>query len=189
MGLSFLRALALLGGVVVMARYFLPHILHRIALSRSREIFFLTCVVITLGTAWIGDVLGLSYAIGAFFAGVMFPNTEYGHQLMGEIIPFRHIFVSLFFVSIGLLFNVSFAIHNILLILGLVGLILLVNFVVMALLIMGFGYPPRIALAAGIILSQIGSFHFLSLRPAAARGKSVIFFSRFSFRPLLSPCS
>jgi len=171
LGSAFLKVFLLLGGVIVGARYLLPALLRWMALKRNREVFFLTSVVICLGTAWFSEKIGLSYAVGAFSAGVMFANTDYGHQLLGEIAPLRHIFVSLFFVSIGILFNLGFAIEHIWTILRLVGLVMLVNFVLMTILIMAFRYPPRIALAAGLILSQIGEFSFLLMQVARSSGK------------------
>lgn len=169
-GTALIKAVILLGGIFVVARYILPHVLHQFAVRRNQEIFFLVSVVFILGTAWLSEKLGLSYAIGAFFAGVMFANTEYGYEILGEVIPFRHIFVSVFFVSIGLLFDVSFAIQNFWFILGVVGLVLVVNIFVSTLLILGFGYPPRVALATGIILSQIGEFSFIIIETARETG-------------------
>lgn len=155
------QAVILLGAVGVVGRWLLPPLLRWVAQTRSRELFFLTAVVVCLGTAAVSEWMGLSPAIGAFLAGLMFANTEYGHQLMGQIIPFRHLFVSIFFVSIGMLFDLTFAVSHALVISGVVGLVLLTNCVVTTVLIMGFGYSPRVALAAGIILAQIGEFSFL----------------------------
>lgn len=170
LGMAFLKTLILLSLIIVFAKYMLDKILHQIALSRNREILFLASVVICLGTAWLSGKFGLSLAIGAFFAGIMFANTDYGHQLTGQIAPFRHIFVSLFFVSIGLLFDVRFALQNAETVLMLMGLVLVVNFVVVTAVVMAFGYSPRIALASGIILSQIGEFSFLLIQAARHAG-------------------
>jgi len=160
----------------------LPLFLRQVASSRSREVFFLTAIVICLGTAWIGNQLGLSLAIGAFFAGFMFANTDYGHQLIGDIVPFRHVFVSIFFVSIGLLFDIQFTLANIPLIMTVVGLVLIINFVVMALLLVCFGFSPRVSMAAGIILCQMGEFSFILLEG----GRSVGGIDQFLYQILLS---
>jgi CPA2 family monovalent cation:H+ antiporter-2 len=111
-------------------------------------------------------------AIGAFFAGLMFANTPYGHQIAGDIIPFRHVFVSIFFVSIGLLLDPYFLFSHLFSILGLVGTVLALNFFVTSIIVMGFGFPPRIALCSGLILAQIGEFSFLLLEDA--RSSSII---------------
>jgi len=167
---AFGKTLLLLGGAVIFARYLLPRFLHEVALSRNREIFFLTSVVICLGVAWASGRMGLSLAVGAFFAGVMFANSDFGDQLTGELIPFRHVFVSIFFVSIGMLFDLNFALQNLLTLAAMVGLVLLINFVLMTFLIAGFGYPLRVAIATGIILSQIGEFSFLLLEAGRNSG-------------------
>ncbi|MBN1688637.1 MAG: cation:proton antiporter [Candidatus Omnitrophica bacterium] len=169
-GLALLKTVAFIAGVFLFGRYVFPHLLRQIAMTRNREIFFLTAVVICLGIAWIGGELGLSLAIGAFLAGLMFANSDYGHQLIGEIAPFRHVFVSIFFVSIGLLFEVQFTFDNFFLILTVVGLILLINSVIMTVLLVAFQYPLHIALAAGLILSQIGEFSFLLLEAGRTHG-------------------
>jgi len=168
---SFVKVALLLGLVILFSRYLLTPFLNWMAVRRNREIFFLSSVVVCLGTAWVFGELGFSYAIGAFFAGVMFANTEYGHQLMGEVLPARHIFVAIFFVSIGLLLDLGFVLGNFWMVAGVMGMVLLINFVVMTLLVMGFGYPPRIALTAGLILSQVGEFSFLLLETVRETGE------------------
>lgn len=181
-GASLLKAGLLLAAAVLFARYLLPGFLRRMAFVRSREVMFLAMVVLTLGAAWVTGRLGLSLGVGAFFAGLMFANTDYGHDLIGQIAPFRHVFVSLFFVSIGLLFNISFALENAWVVAAVVGLVLAVNFLVTAALLLGFGYPPRVALAAGLILAQIGEFSFLLLE--AGRKAEVV--GPFFYQLLLS---
>ncbi|HNV85679.1 MAG TPA: cation:proton antiporter [Candidatus Omnitrophota bacterium] len=170
LAIAFGKTLLLLGCAILFARYLLPRFLHEVALSRNREIFFLTSVVICLGVAWASGRMGLSLAVGAFFAGVMFANSDFGDQLTGELLPFRHIFVSIFFVSIGMLFDVRFAFENFLTLAAMVGLVLLINFVLMTFLVAGFGYPLRVAIATGIILSQIGEFSFLLLEAGRNSG-------------------
>ena len=176
LGWAIVKAALFFAGVIVFARYLLPRFFQQIALSRSREIFLLTAVIIILGIAWLSGHLGLSMAIGAFVAGVMFADTDFGNRLVGETIAFRHIFVSLFFVSIGLLFDVRFAASHSVIIALVVGLVLLVNCVVTALVILFFSYSLRVALATGLILAQIGEFSFLLLNASRATGGMDPFF-------------
>jgi len=170
LGMAFLKTFLLLAGAFVFSRFLLPQLLYRVAAIRNREIFFLFSVVICLGMAWGSGALGLSMAIGALLAGFMFANTGFSHQLIGDIIPFRHLFVSIFFVSIGLLFDIHFFLNHIFLVLSVVGLVLFINFFIMTLLIMAFGFPPRVAVITGIILSQIGEFSFLLIEMARGSG-------------------
>ncbi|MBU9888793.1 MAG: cation:proton antiporter [Candidatus Omnitrophica bacterium] len=170
LGSAFLKTVLLLAGTFIFSRFLLPGLLHRVAVLRNREILFLFSIVVCLGMAWLSGVLGLSAAIGALLAGFMFANTNFSHQLIGDIIPYRHLFVSFFFVSIGILFNAGFFFQHILLVLSVVGLVLFINFVIMTLLIMGFGFPPRVAVTTGIILSQIGEFSFVLMEMARGSG-------------------
>jgi len=170
LGVAVLKTLFLLTVVFLFARFIFPVFIRQVALSRNREIFFLTSVVICLAIAWLSDFLGLSFAVGALIAGFMFANTDYKNQLIGDVVPFRHIFVSIFFVSMGMLFNAGFALDNLLLIVSVVGMVLFMNFVLMTALIICFGFSPRVALAAGIILSQIGEFSFLIIEAAQDGG-------------------
>ncbi len=167
---AFFKTVLLLAGTFVFSRFLLPGLLHRVAVIRNREILFLFSVVVCLGMAWLSGALGLSVAIGALLAGFMFANTNFSHQLIGDIIPFRHLFVSIFFVSIGLLFDAGFFFQNIVLVLSVVSLVLFINFVIMTFLIMAFGFPPRVAVITGIILSQIGEFSFVLIEMARGSG-------------------
>ncbi|MBF0253841.1 MAG: cation:proton antiporter [Candidatus Omnitrophica bacterium] len=151
-----------------LSRFVIERFLHWVAETRNREVFFLCTVVLCFGAAWLSAAFGLSMAIGAFFAGLMLANTKYSHQIAGEIVPFRHVFVSLFFVSIGLLFDPNFLLTHFGLILLIVGLVLTVNFVVTSLVVISVGYLPRVALMSGLILAQIGEFSFLLLEAARA---------------------
>jgi CPA2 family monovalent cation:H+ antiporter-2 len=99
LGLALIKATLFFGGVGLFARFILARFFTRIAISRSREMFLLTAIIVIVGQAWLSGQLGLSMAIGAFFAGVIFADTDFGNRLVGETIAFRHLFVSLFFVS------------------------------------------------------------------------------------------
>ncbi|MBI4430565.1 MAG: cation:proton antiporter [Candidatus Omnitrophica bacterium] len=166
LGTALINATVLIAVVGIFARFVLPFSLHRIAVSRSREIFFLSVAAISSATIWFSNALGLSPAIGAFLAGFMFANTDFRNQLVGEIVPFRHLFVSIFFVSLGLLFDFSFVSAHAGSVAAFVGLILFLNFVLMSVTILLFRFTLRIALATGLILSQIGEFSFLLFESA-----------------------
>ncbi len=165
-GLSLAKAGLLLGGLWLVSKYVLPKVMRWVALSRSREIFLLSSVLVCFGVSWVSAQLGLSAALGAFFAGMMLANTDYHYQIAGEITPFRHIFVSIFFISIGLLFDTGFALTHAAEVLPMVGLVLFVNCFVTTAIVLAFGYPPRVAVITGVILSQIGEFSFLLLETA-----------------------
>ena len=163
---SLVKAASLLAVLLVASRYVLPMVMRWIALSKSREIFMLATVLLCFGTSWASAQLGLSAPLGAFFAGLMLANTEYHHQVSGDVTPFRHIFISIFFVSIGLLFDPLFSLAHWNTVVPVAGLILFVNVVVIAVVILALGYSPRVAVTTGILLSQIGEFSFLLLENA-----------------------
>src|SRR6185436_16917899 len=100
-----LKSVALVALIVVTAWFLVPRFLDQIVRSRSRELFLLTIIVLCLGIAWLTSLTGLSLALGAFIAGLVISESEYSHQAMAEVLPFRDSFNSLFFVSIGMLMD------------------------------------------------------------------------------------
>ncbi len=179
---SALKAVLLVATVLLFSRYVLPPLAHWMSLSRSREIFLLSAIIICFGCAWLSAWLGLSAAIGAFFAGIMLANTDYGQQITGEIAPFRHIFISIFFVSIGLLFDFGFVFSNFPIVVLVTALVLVLNCFLVTVIVMCFGYPPRVALTTGVILAQIGEFSFLLLE--ASRKMNLL--DSFFYQTILS---
>ncbi len=93
------------GLIIAAAWYAVPKLLEHIVRSRSRELFLLTVIVLCLGIAWLTSLGGLSLALGAFIAGLVISESEYSHQAMADVLPFRDSFNSLFFVSIGILMD------------------------------------------------------------------------------------
>ena len=161
-----LLSLLLKGGAIILlvflsARYLVPQLLYQAAKSHSRETFLLTVLFICLATATLTAAAGLSLALGAFLAGLIISESEYSHQALGNIIPFRDIFLSFFFVSIGMLLDIRYLLSepfNIFLIAG--GVILLKTFSgTFATLLLG--YPLRTTLLTGFALSQVGEFSFV----------------------------
>ena len=87
------------------ARFVIPWIFGQVVKARSRELFLLTILFIGFGTAWMTAQVGLSLALGAFIAGLAISESEYSHQALGDIIPFRDAFMTLFFISVGMLLD------------------------------------------------------------------------------------
>ena len=112
-----LMFLALKGGaliliVIIGARYVVPKLLFQVAKTKSKELFILTIVVICFSVAWLSSSLGLSLALGAFLAGLIISESDYSHEAVANILPFREIFTSFFFVSIGMLLDSQFLIEH-----------------------------------------------------------------------------
>jgi CPA2 family monovalent cation:H+ antiporter-2 len=124
-------------------------------------LFLLTIIVLCLGIAWLTSLGGLSLALGAFIAGLVISESEYSHQAMAEVLPFRDSFNSLFFVSIGILMDWRVVVEHPFVVAGLLPAILLVKFATGAGAALMVEAPPRSAFMAGIALAQVGEFSFL----------------------------
>jgi monovalent cation:H+ antiporter-2, CPA2 family len=147
--------------VVAAAWYLVPKVLGHIVRSRSRELFLLTIIVSCLGIAWLTSLGGLSLALGAFIAGLVISESEYSHQAMAEVLPFRDSFNSLFFVSIGILMDWRVLLAHPLPVVGLLVTVLLVKFLAGAGAVLLAEVPLRSAIMVGIALAQVGEFSFL----------------------------
>ncbi len=165
LGASFLlllvKGLAIVLLVIVSAKYVVPQVLFQMARTGNREIFLLSIVLICTAVAWLTAQAGLSLALGAFLAGLIVSETEYSHQALGNILPFRDVFASFFFISIGMLLDINFLLNNPISIALLTGGVLLVK----ALLAGGAGlilkFPIRTAILIGLALCQVGEFSFI----------------------------
>lgn len=143
------------------ARFIVPWIFKQVVKTRSRELFILTIIFIGLGTAWLTAIAGLSLALGAFIAGLAISESEYSHQALSDIIPFREAFMSLFFISVGMLLDPAVVVEHPLLIASLVATILVIKTLVTTGAAMALGVPMRIAIIAALSLAQIGEFSFV----------------------------
>ncbi len=168
--LRFTLSLAIIGGVFAVARYLMPHILHRIVQTRIREVFLITTLFICLGMSFLTSSLGLSLALGAFLAGVLLADSDYSHQVVSDILPFKDVFNSLFFISVGMLLDIGAVWRLGMVVLALVGSVVVIKLIVVTALVLSFGYGSRIALFAGLSLAQIGEFSFVLARVGRMHG-------------------
>jgi monovalent cation:H+ antiporter-2, CPA2 family len=170
LGWIIAKAVVTVAVVLVSARMVIPPLLHQVVRTRSRELFVLSIVVICFGTAWLTSLAGLSLALGAFVAGILISESDYGQQALADVLPLRDLFSSLFFVSVGMLLNVGFALHHA----GTIGLIvtglLLGKFVTGGMATLALRYPLRTAVLTGLALAQIGEFSFILARAGTASG-------------------
>jgi len=145
----------------VLARYLMPHVLHLVVRTRIREVFLISTLFISLGMAFLTSSLGLSLALGAFLAGVVLAESEYSHQVVSDILPFKNVFNSLFFISVGMLLDAGAVWRFKLEVLALAVSILLLKTAVVFVTVRILGYGSRIALITGLALAQIGEFSFV----------------------------
>ena len=156
-----LTSAAIISFILFAAKYLAPRILYYLARSRMRELFTVGVILILLGTAFLTHTFGLSFALGAFIAGLILSESEYSSQITAEILPFKDVFNSIFFVSIGLLLNINFAIHYPLEILLISVSIIVLKSLIVFVLILFLKYPTRTAILSAIGLAQIGEFSFI----------------------------
>ncbi|WP_178987878.1 monovalent cation:proton antiporter family protein [Winogradskyella schleiferi] len=165
LGMSIFK-LVLKSAFVVMvtyisARYIVPKLMHAVAKTNSKELFLLVTITLCFAIAFFTSELGLSLALGAFIAGLIVSESEYSHQATSIILPFRELFTSFFFVSVGMLLDLNFFIHNVLIILLIVVIVLIVKSLITAIAVAVLKYPTKTAILTGLSLFQVGEFAFI----------------------------
>jgi monovalent cation:H+ antiporter-2, CPA2 family len=170
LGWAIAKAVAIVAVVLVSARVVIPPLLHQVVRTRSHELFILSIVVVCFGTAWLTSLAGLSLALGAFVAGILISESDYGQQALADVLPLRDLFSSLFFVSVGMLLNVGFALQHAITIVLIVTGILLGKFVTGVVATVAMGYPLRTAVLTSLALAQIGEFSFVLVRAGLMGG-------------------
>jgi CPA2 family monovalent cation:H+ antiporter-2 len=177
-GVTALKVSAFIALMLVVGRKVIPMILHYVAHTGSRELFRLSVLAIALGVAYgSAKLFGVSFALGAFFAGMVLAESQLSQQAARETLPLRDAFAVLFFVSVGMLFNPLNLIERPLAILATFVTIVFIKSAAAYLIVKAFGYPRTIALAIAASLAQIGEFSFilvvlgvgLDLLPAVAQ--------------------
>lgn len=159
-------AFGLLIAILFVSKFFMPKIMYQLAKLRMRDGFLIGVLTIILGTAYLTHSLGLSFALGAFIAGLILAESEYNTQILSDIIPFKDVFNSIFFVSVGLLLNVNFVFEFPLLISEMTIGVILIKMTIIILLILSMRYPFRIALITSLGLAQVGEFSFILAQAA-----------------------
>ena len=169
-GLKLGAALLAIAVILLAARILVPKALHHIVRLRSSEVFIIFIVFVTLGTSWLTSQFGLSLALGAFIAGLVLSESEYSHQIVADILPFRDVFNSVFFVSIGMLLSVSFLAANWLSVLAWVGGLIVGKTLVALIAVRLLGNSIRISAMTGLALAQVGEFSFILARAGVGQG-------------------
>jgi CPA2 family monovalent cation:H+ antiporter-2 len=164
LGFLALKGIGVFVLVAVSARWLVPGLLHQIARSRSRELFLLSVLVMCFGVAWLTYLAGLSLALGAFLAGLIISESEYGYHALGNIVPFRDVFTSLFFVSIGMLLDLGFLIKHPDQVALFTVAAIIAKTLIATIAVLSLGLPLRTAIIAGLTLCQVGEFSFILAR-------------------------
>jgi CPA2 family monovalent cation:H+ antiporter-2 len=164
------KSLAIVVIVILGTRWIVPALLHRVAVLRGRELFLIAVVLLGLGVAWFTLALGLSLALGAFIAGLIVSESEFSETVLGNIIPFRDLFTSLFFVSVGMLLDVKYVATNLAYLSVVTIAVILLKFIMASSAAFFLRLPVRTAVLSGLALSQIGEFSFVLSEPGIKLG-------------------
>lgn len=180
--ISIMYVVLALGGVLLFAHFGLNKLMEAVVKTRTPEILLLTTLGLCLGMALLTSSLGLSLSLGAFLAGLLLARSQYSMSVISGILPYRDVFMSLFFISVGMMLNLSyFSQHYILIIAGTAIFILIKSFLTLpAVLIQR--YPLRTAIIVSITLAQVGEFSFV----LAAQGLNAKLFDMDSYQTFLA---
>lgn len=181
LGLTLIKVTAFIALMLVVGRRVFPGLLWQVARAGSRELFTLCVVAAAVSIAYAATALfGVSFALGAFFAGMVMRESEFSHRAAEESLPLREAFAVLFFVSVGMLFNPMVLMERPLQVLAVVGIIIVGKSLAAAALVLAFRYPLNTALTVSASLAQIGEFSFIlaglgvSLKLLPVEGQSLI---------------
>jgi len=164
LGWAALKAAGFLILMIIVGTRVIPRLMSYVTSWNSRELFLLTVTATGLGVGYATYVVGLSFAFGAFVAGMVLGESDYSHQALSDIIPLRDVFGLLFFVSIGMLLDPAFLFANLKTVSLMVLSIIIGKGLIFAVLVMFFGYGNVIPLAVGLGLFQVGEFAFVLAR-------------------------
>lgn len=160
----FLKGSLVILVFILSAKFLIPYIFYHVGRTGNKELFLVSVVFICLSTALFTSSIGLSLALGAFLAGIVISGSQYSQQAMGNIVPLRDMFMSFFFVSVGMLLNIGYLLdHLSILIFASVALIFIKSIAGVTITFL-LGYPLRTAILTGFALSQVGEFSFVLSR-------------------------
>lgn len=161
---ALVKALLIIGAVLLVARRIMPKVLEMVAKTCSPELFLLTVIAICFGTAYLTSLAGVSLSLGAFLAGLLVSESRFSQHALGETLPLQILFSATFFVSVGMLLDPSFLVMNLPLVAGAIAIILIIKILTTGISLSALGYKPPIAAACALALAQIGEFSFVLAR-------------------------
>ncbi len=160
LGDIILSSIVLFIVMLVFGKYFLNHILKLVNKADTHELFILIVLIIAIGSSYFAHYLGFTYSMGAFIGGMLIAETHYKHQIEADLIPFRDLFLALFFVTVGMQINIHFFLSHIIQVFGLSFMIMFLK----AIVIFGIIYffvGKRVAFQTSLIIAQVGEFAFV----------------------------
>ncbi len=184
--LVFFKSMLIAGGtfflVLLLGKNIVPYLLEKAADFRSRELMLLAAISFCLIFAYFFQMMGLSYGIGAFLAGVLLSSSSAHHGIFSEVRPLRDLFATVFFVSLGFILNPGFILSSFSLILTLVVFVIVLKFVISVVLLFLLGYHTKTATLVGFSLISVGEFAFV----LAIMGISAHLITQVTYMTILS---
>ncbi|MCL4338177.1 cation:proton antiporter [Patescibacteria group bacterium] len=184
--LVFFKSMLIAGGtfflVLLLGKNIVPYLLEKAADFRSRELMLLAAISFCLVFAYFFQMMGLSYGIGAFLAGVLLSSSSAHHGIFSEVRPLRDLFATVFFVSLGFMLNPGFILSSFSLILALVVFVIVLKFVISVVLLFLLGYHTKTATLVGFSLISVGEFAFV----LAIMGISAHLITQVTYMTILS---
>lgn len=157
-GMAVLRGLVFLGAAWLIGHYLLPRIMLAVARTKSRELFTLMVFAICSGIAMLASLLGLSIALGAFTAGLFVSSSYYSHRVLSEVLPFKDLFLTIFFVSAGLLIDIDDLWEHLGHVATFAAFVLAIKFVACIVAASFLKIPGRMGIMASTALTNVGEF-------------------------------
>lgn len=170
MGVALVRAVLFVAFMLLVGTRVLPWLLERVVRWESRELFIIVVIGIGLGVGYATYLVGLSFAFGAFLAGIVLSRSEYSHDALSDMIPLREVFSLIFFASVGLLLSPKFVYSHIGQVIGFSVAVLVGKGFLMGLITRAFGYNRIIPLAVALSMAQVGEFAFVLARVGRESG-------------------
>lgn len=164
LGVAFIRAVLFVGMMTIFGTRALPRLLDKVVAKESRELFVVVVIGIGLGVGYATYLVGLSFAFGAFLAGLVLSRSPYSHDALTDMIPLREVFSLLFFASVGMLLSPKYLAAHFTVVLLLCAAVLVGKGFLMAVITRAFGYKRIIPLAVGLSMPQVGEFSFVLAR-------------------------
>ena len=170
LGLAVVKGAVFLAGCWFLSRHGIPQLLHAVAQTRSRELFTVTVIGLCAAVAYVAVLLDLSAALGAFAAGLVVSESIYSHRVLADILPFKDLFLTIFFVSVGLLIDLQVLLENWAYVLGGTVAILVVKFLVAGFAARRLGVAVKPTLMAAASLASTGEFSIVLLERISQLG-------------------
>lgn len=160
-GWALTKAVLIIVAVLVIARRIMPRILEMVAKTCSPELFLLTVIAICFGTAYLTSLAGVSLSLGAFLAGLMVSESRFSQHALSETLPLQILFSATFFVSVGMLLDLNFLVHNLPIVVAAIAVVLIIKTLTTWISVRVLGYATPVAAASALMLAQIGEFSFV----------------------------